>query len=256
MADHIEMSDIEKQSKYRTVHDPYSSSVNGASSSMNLPADTQLLSQMREKNKQSVSHLRTIANPAPLGLFSFASTTLILSMINCQARGVTEPNVVVGMAVATGGFAQLLAGMWEFVCGNTFGATAFTSYGAFWISYALILIPGSGIIDAYTATPEATATLHNALGFFLLAWFIFTAIMFLATLRSTLALCLLFFFLDITFGFLMAGQFAKSVHLIKIGGGFGILTAAIAYYTAASAVITSESSYISLPVFPLPKNRY
>jgi len=223
MADHIEMTDIEKQHAYR--------------------------------NGQNVSHLRTIANPAPLGLFSFASTTLILSMINVQARGVTEPNIVVGMAMATGGLAQLLAGMWEFVCGNTFGATAFTSYGAFWISYALIFIPGTGILDAYSTAATAAQT-HNAVGFFLMAWFIFTSCMFLASLRSTLALASLFFFLDLTFMFLMIGQFASNVHIVKLGGGFGILTAAIAYYTAASGVITSTSSFIALPVVDLPKNRY
>lgn len=97
------------------------------------------------------------------------------------------------MAVACGGLAQLLAGQWEFVCGNTFGATALSSFGAFWIrcvcfcrrsfqvlvltenvwfdSYALILIPGTGIISGYAETPNE---LHNALGFFLMVWFIFT----------------------------------------------------------------------------------
>lgn len=205
------------------------------------------------KNAQNASHLRTIANPAPLGLFSFASTTLILSLINVQARGVTEPNIVVGMAMATGGLAQLLAGMWEFVCGNTFGSTAFTSYGAFWISYALIFIPGTGILDAYSSAATATQT-HNAVGFFLLAWFIFTSCMFLATLRATVALASLFLFLDITFLLLMIGQFAENVHIIKLGGGFGVVTAAIAYYTAASSVITSQSSYIALPVIDLPKH--
>jgi len=195
-------------------------------------------------------HLRTIANPAPLGLFSFASTTLILSLINVQARHVVAPNVVVGMAVACGGLAQLLAGMWEFVCGNTFGATAFSSYGAFWISYALILIPGTGIIAGYEADPSE---LGNALGFFLMSWFIFTFIMFLASLRSTFALASLFFFLTLTFMFLMIGQFTTKVVIVKVGGGFGILTAAIAYYTAASGLITQHASYFTLPAGDLPK---
>lgn len=195
-------------------------------------------------------HLRVIANPAPLGLFSFASTTLLLSFVNVQARHVTEPNVVVGMAVACGGLAQLLAGQWEFVCGNTFGATALSSYGAFWISYAFILIPGSGIIDGYAAVPNE---LHNALGFFLTVWFIFTFCMFLASLRSTAASSSLFFFLTITFMLLAIGNFRNSTNTIKAGGGFGILTAAIAYYVAASGVINGNTSYLSLPVIELPK---
>jgi succinate-acetate transporter protein len=196
-------------------------------------------------------HLRTIANPAPLGLFAFASTTFILSLVNVQARSVTAPNVVVGMALAYGGLAQLLAGMWEFVCGNTFGATAFTSYGAFWISYATILLPGSGIIAGYADGPAHE--LDNALGFFLASWFIFTFIMFMASLRSNAATAALFFFLDITFMFLMIGNFNGHVKFIKIGGGFGLLTAAIAYYVAASGVITPTASYFGLPVMDLPK---
>jgi succinate-acetate transporter protein len=126
------------------------------------------------------------------GLFSFASTTFILSLYNIGTRGVATPNVVVGMAVFCGGLAQLLAGMWEFPRGNTFGATgaygslfpgylgnslrqlshllAFTSYGAFWMSFATILIPGSGVAAAYTNTNE----FHNALGIYLMTWFIVT----------------------------------------------------------------------------------
>jgi len=198
-------------------------------------------------------HLRVIANPAPLGLFSFASTTLILSLVNVQARHVVEPNIVVGMAVACGGLAQLLAGMWEFVSGNTFGATAFSSYGAFWIAYALIFIPGTGVLDAYLAAGVNPGDLENAVGFFLSAWFIFTFLMFLASLRSNVALASLFFCLTLTFMFLMIGSFTLKVHFIKIGGGFGLLTAAIAYYTAASGLITQQASYFSLPVIDLPK---
>jgi len=200
-------------------------------------------------------HLRVLANPAPLGLFSFASTTLILSLINVQARHVVEPNIVVGMAIACGGLSQLLAGMWEFACGNTFGATAFSSYGAFWIAYALIFIPGTGVLEAYTGATVNPGDLENAVGFFLSAWFIFTFLMFLASLRSSFALASLFFCLTLTFMFLMIGAFTLKVKITKVGGGFGILTAAIAYYTAASGLITQQASYLSLPVGDLPKRQ-
>jgi len=195
-------------------------------------------------------HLRTIANPAPLGLFSFASTTLILSLVNVQTRSVAVPNIVVGMAIGCGGLAQLLAGMWEFACGNTFGATAFSSYGAFWISYGIIFIPGSGILDAYTGQD---AELGNAVAFYLTPWFIFTFIMFIASLRSTFALASLFFCLTMTFMFLMIGAYTLKENLNKVGGGFGLLTAAIAYYAAASGLITQQASYFALPVGDLPK---
>jgi len=194
------------------------------------------------------TQFRKIANPAPLGLFSFASTTLILSLVNVQTDGVAVPNIVIGMAIFVGGLAQLLAGMWEFATGNTFGATAFSSYGGFWLAYATIFIPGSGILDAYTAKPETAAQLGNAVGFFLAVWFIFTFIMFLGTLRSTIALASLFFFLDITFFFLMLGQFVTNTTIPKVGGGFGILTAFIAYYCGAANLITVETNGWTLPL--------
>jgi len=199
-------------------------------------------------------HLRQIANPAPLGLFSFATTLLILSFLNVQARGVKEPNVVVGMTLACGGLTELLAGMWEFACGNTFGATVFSVYGSFWISYGIIFIPGSGILAAY-ADPAVAKDLHNALGFFLMAWFILTVCMFMATLRTTLLLVIIFFFLALTFMMLMIGEFTESLKATKAGGGLGIVTAALAYYAGTSGLLTPQASYFTLPVGDLPKRQ-
>jgi len=210
---------------------------------LNSAADRQMLLQ-----SVAPTQFRKIANPAPLGLFSFASTTLILSLINVQTDGVAVPNIVIGMAIFVGGLSQLLAGMWEFATGNTFGATAFTSYGGFWLAYATIFIPGSGILDAYVAKPETAAQLGSAVGFFLAVWFIFTFIMFLGTLRSTVGLAALFFFLDLTFFFLMLGQFVTSTTLPKVGGGLGIITAFIAYYCAAANLITVENNGWTLPI--------
>jgi hypothetical protein len=81
---------------------------------------------------------RKFANPSPLGLMGFAATTFVLSMYNVSARGIHTPNVVLGMALGYGGLVQLLAGMWEFASGNTFAATAFSSYGGFWLSFGCI----------------------------------------------------------------------------------------------------------------------
>jgi len=140
---------------------------------------------------------RKFANPAPLGLMSFALTTFVLSMVNVNARGVTNANLVLSVAFGYGGLVQLLAGMWEFAAGNTFGATAFSSYGGFWISYGLIYWPSSGILTAYTNPSE----LHSILGFYLAGWFIFTFIMLIAALRSSAGLISVFFFLTITLCF-------------------------------------------------------
>jgi len=191
-----------------------------------------------------VGALRTIANPAPLGLFSFASTTLILSLYNVQARHILIPNVVVGMAVGVGGLAQLLAGQWEFVCGNTFGATAFTSYGAFWLSFALIYWPGSGILAAYT---DATDQLTSALGIYLITWFIVTFIFFIASLKTHAAFNALFGFLTITFMLLAIGMFLGNLKATKAGGAFGIVTAFVAYYTGCTILFTKQDAFVNLP---------
>jgi len=191
---------------------------------------------------------RKFANPGPLGLFSFASTTFILSLFNAGARNIADPNLIVGMALGVGGFVQLLAGMWEFACGNTFGATAFSSYGGFWLSFAAIFIPGTGILDAYANKGDE---LSNALGIYLMTWFMFTFIMFLATLKSTVALASVFMFLWITFLLLGVGALSGTAVISKAGGYTGIVTAFLAYYTGAAGLYASDNSYITLAAVSL-----
>jgi len=186
-----------------------------------------------------------IANPGTLGLFSFASTTFILSLYNVNARDINVPNVVVGMAIGCGGLVQLLAGMWEFPRGNTFAATAFSSYGAFWLSFALLYIPGSGIAEAYTDPTEFA----SAVGIYLFTWFTVTFLFFIVTLRKTIAFVALFGFLSITFMLLGIGEFTGSLMTHNAGGGFGIITALIAYYIGLSELLASErASVVRLPL--------
>jgi hypothetical protein len=198
----------------------------------------------------TASQLRVLGNPGPLGLYSFASTTFMLSMYNVSARGIAVPNVVVGMALFVGGLAQLLAGMWEYACGNTFGATAFSSYGGFWLSYAALLIPGTGIADAYAKVPDQEV---SAIGIFLAAWVIITFLFLLATLRVNVGLISLFLCLDITFILLMAGAFTGQANLNKAGGGMGILTAFIAYYCGTAQLLTPDNSLFTLPIGAIGK---
>lgn len=187
------------------------------------------------------------ANPAPLGLAAFAGTTFLLSLFNLQTRGITTPNLIVGMAMAYGGLVQLLAGMWEFACGNTFGATAFSSYGGFWISFGCVFIPGTGILEAYTA-PSKAGMLDNGLALYLFSWFIFTFIMLLASLRSSVGLVILFFFLDCTFLLLAIGLTMPHVAIVtKAGGALGLATAFIAWYVAAASLLSEEGGPIKLP---------
>jgi succinate-acetate transporter protein len=124
--------------------------------------------------------------------------------------------------------------------GNTFGATALSSYGGFWISYAIIFTPGGfDIIGAYKdKTGAVLPALENAVGFYLAGWFIFTTLMLLCTLRSTVAFFLLFFFLDLAFLFLMIGKFqlAHADSLTSAGGYFGLFAAFMAWYNALAGI--------------------
>ncbi|EDQ99874.1 FUN34 transmembrane protein [Laccaria bicolor S238N-H82] len=192
-----------------------------------------------------------IANPGTLGLFSFASTTLILSLYNLGTRSITHPNVVVGMAVFCGGLAQLLAGMWEFPKGNAFGATAFTSFGAFWMSFATILIPGSGVGAAYTSAEE----FDSALGIYLTTWAVLTFLLTIATLRKNLALITLFSLLTLTFIVLAGGAFSGIANVTKAGGGLGVVTALVAYYIGLSELLSAEDQALfHLPLGTFSKN--
>jgi len=193
----------------------------------------------------AASHPTGVANPASLGLFSFASTTFILSFYNVSVRGITHPNVVVGMALFCGGLAQLLAGMWEFPRGNVFGATAFTSYGAFWLSFATIFLPNAGVISAYTDPKE----LDSAIGIYLFSWFIVTVLLLIASLRKSIAFVALFGFLAITFLLLGAGKFSGVAEVTTAGGAFGIITAFIAYYIGLSDLLAAErAAVVGLPL--------
>ncbi|KAL0090769.1 GPR1/FUN34/yaaH family-domain-containing protein [Phycomyces blakesleeanus] len=198
---------------------------------------------------QAIFAAPTIANPGPLGLSAFALTTLVLSLHNAGAGmpASSPSNVVVGLAAFYGGVVQLLAGMWEFRTGNTFGATAFSSYGGFWLSYAAIFIPSFNILGAYSAEGVAATALSHSLGIYLMAWALFTALMLIASHRSSVGLMALFFFLTITFILLSASEFNASEHTKIAGGAFGVITAFVAWYNALSGLLTQDSSYFLLP---------
>ncbi|KAI1849069.1 hypothetical protein JX265_011268 [Neoarthrinium moseri] len=204
---------------------------------------------------RSTEH-RKFANPAPLGLSAFALTTFVLSLINMGARNIAAPNIVLALAYGYGGLVQLLAGMWEMAVGNTFGATALSSYGGFWISYAILLTPGFNALGAYEEAPADEA---SVLGFFLSGWFIFTFILLMCTLRSTVMFFLLFFTLDLAFLMLACGEFAKSngakssaTMLQQAGGAFGILAAFLAWYNAFAGIADRSNSFFIIPVIHFP----
>ncbi|KAL4891781.1 GPR1/FUN34/yaaH family-domain-containing protein [Aspergillus ambiguus] len=201
---------------------------------------------------------RKFANPAPLGLCAFALTTFVLSAINMGARDITEPNIVVALAFGYGGLVQLLAGMWEMAVGNTFGATALSSYGGFWLSFAIVLTPGGFKIASTIEEAGGTAMFDNSFGLMLFGWFIFTTILLFCTLRSTVAFFLLFFFLDLTFLLLGIGYIHRDAAgkpnppVIKAGGFFGLLAAFTAWYNALAGMADNSNSFFIIPVAHFP----
>jgi len=191
----------------------------------------------------------TPANPAPLGLAGFAATTFMLSMINTNLVSHLALSGVLGLALAYGGIAQLIAGIWEFRTGNTFGAVAFCSYGAFWISFYFLVTVGLG------GVPKTE--IDSVIGLYLWTWGIFTTLMFFASLRTTGAVAVVLLLLAITFIVLgignsaLAGSLSTTNGTIKLGGYLGILTAIAAWYTAIAAVLESTFGRTILPVYPL-----
>jgi hypothetical protein len=185
----------------------------------------------------------TPADPAPLGLAGFALTTFVLSMVNSNLVGDGATPVVFGLALAYGGLCQLLAGMWEFRNGNTFGAVAFSSYGGFWISYF--------ILTQLDVTKISTSEVNAALGLYLWGWGIFTSWMFVAALRTTVAVATVFLLLAATFIILGIGNAGGHSGIIHLGGYVGLVTAIAAWYTAMAAVVNSTWGRVVMPVGPI-----
>jgi uncharacterized protein len=183
------------------------------------------------------------ADPGPLGLAAFALTTFVLSMFNSGLVSHAGEPVVLGVALAYGGIAQILAGMWEFRTGNTFGAVAFTSFGAFWLSFWALVTFFAGEIPA--------EHLAASIGLYLIAWGIFTTYMFVASLRTTAAIAVVFFLLAITFFLLGIGNANESTGMVEAGGWFGLATAIAAWYASFAAVTNSTFGRTVLPVKPL-----
>jgi succinate-acetate transporter protein len=187
----------------------------------------------------------SVADPGPLGLAAFALTTFVLSMYNSGILDARGEAVVFGLALAYGGLAQLLAGMWEFRTGNTFGAVAFTSYGAFWLSFF-------ALVEFFVKDIPAADAGH-AIGLYLIAWGIFTTYMFIASLRTTAAIALVFLLLAATFVVLGIGNAGGHENIVKIGGWLGLATAAAAWYASFAAVTNHTFGRTVLPTKPLSR---
>jgi succinate-acetate transporter protein len=185
----------------------------------------------------------TTANPAPLGLLAFGMTTVLLNLRNA---GLFELNsMILAMGICYGGLAQIIAGIMEWKKNNTFGTTAFTSYGCFWLSLVgLVLLP---------KTTGAAPTVPSALGAYLVVWGLFTGVMFFGTLRLNRSLQLVFGTLTLLFFLLAGAEFSGNSGLAHFAGYEGIVCGLLAMYSGLAQVLNELHGAIVLPLGPVAK---
>jgi len=208
---------------------------------------------MTQVQTPTTTATRPVANPAPLGLLGFGITTLVLNIVNANIFGnQLGLTTVLPLALAFGGGAQLLAGMWEFFAGNTFGATAFTSYGAFWISFYFLAT--QGFLDPKSANYAGP----YALAVYLLGWTVFTGIVALAALRvngvtASLIILLFLTFLGLTISNFITAGGGDGSSVLHVTGFVGIVTAINAFYNALAGMLKDLAGRDVLPVFPVKR---
>lgn len=191
-------------------------------------------------NGEEIKIKDSTSNPAPLGLLGFGMTTILLNLHNAGFYGLNS--MIIGMGIFMGGLAQIIAGIEEWKKNNTFGATAFTSYGLFWLALvALWLLPS--INGLYVNTPNS-----SAVGWFLLFWGLFTSGMFIGTLKLSRALQVVFASLAILFFLLAIGDFTGIKVITTIAGFEGIFCGLSAFYACLGLVINEVYGKKILPL--------
>lgn len=184
------------------------------------------------------------ANPGPLGLAAFALTTIALSLVNAGVFGIDLEMAIIPLALMFGGTVQLMVGMLEYREGNTFGLTAFTSYGAFWLWFGLLLVfTGNGII------PEVSAA---AIGVVLVLWGVFSTGLWVSTFKLNFALWVVFLTLSVTFYLLGFGDLLGNGTLVTAGGWLGLFTGVGALYTSMAEVTNWSFDREVLPLGEAP----
>ncbi|HVB48900.1 MAG TPA: acetate uptake transporter [Burkholderiales bacterium] len=183
----------------------------------------------------------TFANPAPLGLVGFGLTTVMLSLVNAGVLPQGGEQVVLPLAFAYGGLVQMIAGILEFRTGNTFGTTAFLSYGAFWWWFALLILgAGHGVLDLSKS--------GGTVGVALLAWGVFTLYMWIPTFKLSKALWWVFLTLWVTFLLLGLGALLGVHGLSLLGGWLGLICGLLAMYTSFGLVTNATFGKTVVPL--------
>ena len=211
-------------------------------SNKDIKSEEQAMNKMKQEDLLNVNQINKsfLADPAPLGLAAFGFTTFLLSFVNAGILSAASVSVVMPLAFTYGGFAQLLTGAFEMRRGNTFGFTAFTSYGSFWFFYGFLVLFSSLKIITIPAT---------GLGIALILWGLFTLYMWINALRLNLSLNLTFLFLWLAFMMLGFGSYYSLTVLTRLGGVFGFLTAFFAVYTSF-AIVSNSIKEGTIPVGP------
>jgi succinate-acetate transporter protein len=200
---------------------------------------------MKDTISENVTRIKdTTANPAPLGLMGFGMTTVLLNLHNAGLFGLGT--MILAMGVFYGGIAQVIAGIMEYKKGNTFGTTAFTSYGLFWLSLVgLIIAPKMGLGNA----PE-----NSAMVAYLFMWGIFTSVMFIGTLKLNKALQFVFASLSILFFLLAISDLTGSASLKRLAGLEGIVCGLSAIYAALAQILNEVYGRVVAPIGLVKKN--
>lgn len=202
------------------------------------------MSEHEHKEAREMSLISSTADPSALGLGGFALTTFVLSMVNAGFLNKAGEPIVLGVAFFYGGLAQLLAGQQEYKKNNVFGATAFNTYGAFWMSLAFFIL--MSVLGVFKVPADVVGP---AKGVFLAGFTIFNTYMMFGSFKTNVAVALVFVFLEITFILLALADFG--VMTTTLGGIFGLITAAVAWYASAAVVLNTVYKKVVLPVGPL-----
>lgn len=196
-----------------------------------------------EKREVLATVKDTVGNPAPLGLMAFGMTTVLLNIHNAGAYGMNT--MILAMAVFYGGIAQVIAAVEEYKKNNTFGATAFASFGLFWLTFvAIFAFPKWMGIDPPT---------ESALAWYLLAWGVFTALMFVGTLKINRSLQTVFLSLTVLFVLLAIGKWTDNATIIKVAGWEGIFVGLSAVYGSIAQIWNELYGRVVLPIGPAKK---
>jgi succinate-acetate transporter protein len=200
--------------------------------------------QIEQKSSEALVKIKDVsANPAPLGLLGFGMTTVLLNLHNA---GYFDLNtMILAMGIFYGGIAQIIAGIMEWKKNNTFGTTAFTSYGLFWLTLVgLLVLPKMGL---------GTAASKTAMAAYLFMWGLFTLVMFIGTLKLNRALQLVFGSLTILFFLLALGDATGNASISTIAGFEGIICGFSAIYTGLAQVLNEVYGKIVAPIWPVKR---